>query len=126
MAKKMKIPELLARTIEDGEVVTKNGDGRVIERLGKPIFNPKDQGECIGYTDKKGKEILLENRLELVKRCNAQIEFGDDFGDNTSTFFCKLNKGHKGKHKEIGDMAYADDETQPYILQWNDLKKKSE
>ena len=47
--------------------------------------------------------------------CNATIEFGDDFGDNTTTFHCNLPYGHSGEHKEIGDM-YG----KRYELKWVD------
>ena len=30
------------------------------------------------------------------------MEFGDDFGDNTTTFHCQLSKGHKDEHMEEG------------------------
>ena len=51
------------------------------------------------------------------EKCNAIIQFGDDYGDNCATFHCRLLKGHKGKHKETGDMG---DEKMaiPYLLEW--------
>lgn len=55
-------------------------------------------------------------------KCNATIEFGDDYGDNCTTFRCNLKKGHKGKHQEKGDMGW-DDTTQPYTVEWEDEKK---
>jgi hypothetical protein len=45
--------------------------------------------------------------------CGATIEFGDDFGDNCSTFHCKLNEGHDGMHRETGTM-----DSQYYSLEW--------
>ncbi len=48
-----------------------------------------------------------------MRKCGATIEFGDDYGDNTATFHCKLPKGHEGKHEETGSL-YG----QPYILTW--------
>jgi hypothetical protein len=45
--------------------------------------------------------------------CNARIVFGDDHGDNETTFHCKLEEGHEGKHQETGEM-YG----QPYMLTW--------
>ena len=47
--------------------------------------------------------------------CNATIEFGDDFGDNSTTFHCNLPYGHSGEHKEIGNM-YG----KKYELKWVD------
>lgn len=34
--------------------------------------------------------------------CTARIEFGDDYGDNKTTFNCQLKKRHEGNHKETG------------------------
>ena len=47
--------------------------------------------------------------------CDATIEFGDDYGDNSTTFHCKLPYGHNGEHEEIGDM-YG----KRYKLKWLD------
>ena len=49
--------------------------------------------------------------------CGAIIRFGDDFADNTCTFYCELEKGHKGEHLEKGDMG---DKIKPisYCLKW--------
>ncbi|MBE3128793.1 MAG: hypothetical protein IMZ60_03840 [Actinobacteria bacterium] len=51
--------------------------------------------------------------------CKATIEFGDDFGDNETTFHCKLLEGHKGKHQEKGNMY----DKQVYNLEWEEIKK---
>lgn len=45
--------------------------------------------------------------------CESTIAFGDDFGDNESTFHCELPPGHEGLHQESGDM-YG----QPFTLTW--------
>jgi len=59
----------------------------------------------------------------MEEKCDAIMVFGDDYGDNSSTFHCKLDKGHEGKHKEIGNM-YDD---YPYVLEWdNDMNKLEE
>lgn len=50
--------------------------------------------------------------------CKARISFGDDFGDNATTFSCQLRKGHEGPHREEGDMGYGEDEKLPYVLTW--------
>lgn len=52
-----------------------------------------------------------------MKKCKAIIQFGDDFGDNDTTFHCQLEENHSGKHKEIGDMGTEDNKI-PYILEW--------
>jgi len=58
--------------------------------------------------------------------CSATIEFGDDFGDNETTFHCSLLDGHDGNHIEEGDMAYDDSLSAPYQLQWADEQKRGE
>lgn len=52
-----------------------------------------------------------------MKKCEATIEFGDDQGDNYTTFHCQLEDGHDGEHKEIGDMGYGGKNI-PYTLTW--------
>jgi len=49
--------------------------------------------------------------------CGVAIIFGDDFADNTCTFYCELEGGHKGKHLETGNRG---DEKKPipYRLEW--------
>ena len=32
--------------------------------------------------------------------CGKSVAFGDDYGDNETTFHCRLPKGHKGDHEE--------------------------
>ena len=39
-----------------------------------------------------------------MNECEATIDFGDNYGDNVSTFTCQLEKGHVGLHSESGDM----------------------
>lgn len=48
-----------------------------------------------------------------TEKCNATIKFGDDFGDNETTFHCQLKEGHRGEHEECGDM-YG----KKYALKW--------
>ena len=61
-----------------------------------------------------------------MRKCRAIIKFGDDFGDNSSTFHCRLRYGHDGPHEEIGDMGYGIVK-HPYTLTWkgtnHDLEK---
>jgi len=56
-----------------------------------------------------------------MKKCKSTIEFGDDFGDNTTTFHCQLERGHDGDHIEKGDMYGV-----PYEIKWKNKLKKSE
>jgi hypothetical protein len=54
----------------------------------------------------------------MTEKCSAIIRFGDDYGDNSTTFHCQLEEGHEGQHSEQGDMG--NDETPiPYTLKWN-------
>lgn len=73
-----------------------------------------DGKDDIRSEENVGMEMVAANRPE---RCEATIEFGDDFGDNTATFRCQLNKLHSGKHVETGDMG---EETcpKPYKIEW--------
>jgi hypothetical protein len=49
--------------------------------------------------------------------CGATIEFGDDFGDNVTTFRCRLEAGHPGPHEEKGNMGWGA-VPMPYTLTW--------
>jgi hypothetical protein len=61
----------------------------------------------------------------MRSRCRATIVFGDDFGDNSTTFHCQLIKGHDGPHQESGDMGYGVVPL-PYTLTWTgDARAKS-
>lgn len=52
-----------------------------------------------------------------MKKCKATILFGDDYGDNTTTFHCQLKLGHEGQHEEKGSM-YGE---KVYILIWEEI-----
>ncbi len=48
--------------------------------------------------------------------CPATIQFGDDFGDNGTTFHCQLEEGHKEEeHEEKGNMG-GESSPIPYTL----------
>lgn len=36
----------------------------------------------------------------MSESCNALLEIGDDYGDNSSGMHCQLEKGHEGLHQE--------------------------
>ena len=59
---------------------------------------------------------------KTCRECKSIIVFGDDFGDNHTTFHCSLNVGHSGFHQEKGDMSYKKDGgfSLPYTLKWKD------
>lgn len=57
--------------------------------------------------------------------CSATIKFGDDYGDNSSTFHCQLEEGHEGLHQEKGDMGW-DKYKMPYTLTWEGTDKELE
>jgi len=52
-------------------------------------------------------------------KCQSTIEFGDDHGDNTATFHCRLKHGHDGPHQEKGDMGNPAKLKIPYTLTWD-------
>lgn len=54
----------------------------------------------------------------MVELCNATIRFGDDYGDNSTTFHCQLEDNHAGKHVEHGNMGDDDKNPIPYTLEW--------
>lgn len=56
---------------------------------------------------------------DLKDKCKATIEFGDDFGDNITTFHCRLEKGHTGSHCETGHQQQG-----LYVLSWVNKEKK--
>ena len=41
----------------------------------------------------------------MSNRCKAKIRFGDDYGDNSSTFHCQLEEGHTEEHSEKGEVV---------------------
>lgn len=49
--------------------------------------------------------------------CAATIEFEDDFGDNVTTFHCRLEAGHLGPHEEKGNLGWREVDM-PYALTW--------
>lgn len=70
------------------------------------------------------------DEIKKVKKdkniCGATIEFGDDYGDNCCTCICRLPKGHKGNHTEKGNVSPKIGYIKPYILEWEDERKKEE
>ena len=61
---------------------------------------------------------MIPMNEEIQNRCQAVIRFGDDYGDNCSTFHCQREAGHEGKHREVGDMGYGVSPI-PYTLEWD-------
>ncbi len=52
-------------------------------------------------------------------RCDSRIVFGDDFGDNPCTFYCRLPAGHTGPHREDSIIhSGLRGRVQPYSLTW--------
>lgn len=48
-------------------------------------------------------------------RCHSFVQFGDDYGDNQSSFHCELPANHDGKHQESG-CQYGKE----YVVQWTE------
>jgi hypothetical protein len=93
-----------------------NVDKKTVMRHFATLY-PKNQSSRIftllnRYVNKKGDN--METKKESKKKCFSTIEFGDDFGDNCTTFHCQLERGHTGKHKEEGDMYGT-----PFTLEWD-------
>jgi hypothetical protein len=60
-----------------------------------------DRVEEETMTDDRQTRSLTTER-ERRGQCRSFIEFGDDFGDNTTTFHCQLSPKHQGQHLEKG------------------------
>ena len=43
---------------------------------------------------------MLGPPKDVEGECSARLICGDDYGDNSTTFRCKLEPGHKEQHKE--------------------------
>ena len=54
---------------------------------------------------------MIQNKKE---QCKAEMEFGDDFGDNSTTFHCQFKKGHLTAHLEKGEL-----EGKIYHITWH-------
>jgi len=60
----------------------------------------------------------MKKEKKIKMKCRATIEFGDDFGDNSTTFHCRLEKGHNSNHKETGNLYGTS-----YSISWSKTKK---
>lgn len=49
----------------------------------------------------------------MSRTCRSVIVFGDDYGDNDTTFRCQLPRGHEGDHLERGSQ-YG----KKYLVTW--------
>ena len=54
----------------------------------------------------------MNNMCEL---CKDELAIGDDFGDNTCTFVCGLQKDHPGKCREV----FTSDGREDIVIEWN-------
>ena len=52
--------------------------------------------------------------------CGVTVSFGDDEGNNSSTFQCMLLKDHPGLHVESGVMVDDGGSRKSYTLAWED------
>lgn len=48
------------------------------------------------------------------EKCGAILLLGDDYGDNSCTFRCKLPKGHEGLHQE----KFESDDSGDVVVTW--------
>lgn len=49
-------------------------------------------------------------------RCGSELEFGDNYGDNSTTFYCMLPAGHDGPHVESGKIT-----RRQYSIVWTEV-----
>ena len=54
--------------------------------------------------------------------CKATLVWLDDHGDNETTIHCEREAGHKGKHKETGEMI-EQGIVKPYKITWTEQSK---
>jgi len=47
---------------------------------------------------------MTKTKIIPKNKCNKTISFGDDYGDNETTFHCQLEKNHKSNHQECGTL----------------------
>ena len=83
------------------------------ESVGK-FVNEKVIRQPFVFKKLTAEEIAKEAVVEEKEKCGAIIQFGDDFGDNHTTFHCMLDKNHTEKHKESGSMY----DKYPYVVEW--------
>jgi len=79
--------------------------------------------ENMGASDGVGMEMVAADSPATKEKCESTIVFGDDYGDNHTTFKCQLEKGHAGKHAESGDQGYGV-KPHPYRLEWEGDSEK--
>lgn len=51
---------------------------------------------------------------DAAGECNARLEIGDDYGDNSATMRCQLTPGHGGRHREV----YNSPEYGEVLIEW--------
>ena len=77
-----------------------------------------DEGEVM-TTNIEARTRTLATQAERKGQCRSFMEFGDDFGDNTTTFHCELAPKHKGQHIERGTLH-----EQPFEIRWGKVSRK--
>ena len=74
-------------------------------------YGNEEYGDCI--IDEISEAIgILPTLGEL---CKDKLAIGDDFGDNTCTFVCGLQKDHPGKCREV----FTSDGREDIVIEWN-------
>jgi len=53
-------------------------------------------------------------------KCKAVLSIGDDYGDNSCTMHCQLDKRHAGSHFE----TYINSTQQKVVVTWSKEKAK--
>ena len=62
--------------------------------------------------------MSTETKPTRRRKCSATMAFGDDYGDNVTTFRCGLLSGHDGDHEEAGELH-----CKGYVLAWSKHQK---
>ena len=92
-------------------------------KVGLPKDNPfcnncKEKHCCVSLdgTCAMIRVYLLRGKMSnMCELCKDKLAIGDDFGDNTCTFVCGLQKDHPGKCREV----FTSDGREDIVIEWN-------
>jgi len=67
------------------------------------------------YGNEEYGDCIIDEISEAIGICKDKLAIGDDFGDNTCTFVCGLQKDHPGKCREV----FTSDGREDIVIEWN-------
>ena len=67
------------------------------------------------YGNEEYGDCIIDEISEAIELCKDKLAIGDDFGDNTCTFVCGLQKDHPGKCREV----FTSDGREDIVIEWN-------